>query len=233
MEWFEELEFDNNPLTAETKYIGDKNILDEAFYSIISGNMIVIEGKDGKGKTKILREVIKKFGGKGKIAYVNCKKLDKQLNIEDIVTKKNGILGSLFKKQPKNMVLLLDDVEELSERNLERIKYYFDRNYLRAVIIATKDLEALGLNESIEQRIFSTIKLKDLSGYEAVQIFRDKIGDKILTDRALKEVYKLSNNNIKEFLDNCEEICKAHVVDKEKEIKEEDIKAIISQGGEK
>ena len=229
MEWYEQLDFDENPLHIDTKYVGNPDTLDETFYSIVAGSILVLEGEAGSGKTKVLREVIKKFGGYGRIAYINCQKLESKLNVEHIITKKNGFFGWLFKKYPKNMVLLLDDVEHLSQRNLERIKYFFDRNYLRSVIIATTDYESLKLPESLQQRVRKVIKIGTLSNYEAVQVIQDRIGKDMLPDRVIKEAYQEADKNMKKFLQNCEEICKVKVQDKKKEITEADVKTILAR----
>ncbi len=228
MEWYEELDFDENPLKNETKFVGNEEALKEAYYSIISGNILVIESGEGSGKTKILKEVIRKFGGHGRVAYVCAKALDRELNIEQILIKKNGLLGMLFKKDPKNMILLLDDVEYLNAKNLERIKYYFDSNHLRAVIITTKSFEKLHLSESMKQRIRKVITLHSVSEFEAVQIFRDKMGETILSDRIIKVVYQLSNKNIQKFLNNCEQVCKAYVANKN--LTEDDVRKLFERG---
>ena len=167
MEWYEEIDFDENPFEIRTRMVGQENILDEAYYTIMSGNILVIEGSQGTGKTKLLQEVVKKFGGKGRIVYLNGKNIEKALNIEGVVTKKNGFFGALFKKMPKNMILLLDDVEHISERNYERIKYLFDMNHLRAVIFATKDANKLNFTESLNQRIRRTMDIisQSVSGF--------------------------------------------------------------------
>ncbi|MDP3918453.1 MAG: ATP-binding protein [Nanoarchaeota archaeon] len=227
MEWYEELDFDENPLNTETRYIGNEIVLDEVFYSIVSNNILIIQGNQGSGKTKILKEVIKKYGGFGKVAFINCKKLEKELNIENVIKNQNGLIGRLLNKDPKNMILLLDDVENLTERNMERIKYYFDRNYLRSVIITTTDLESLNLNESIKQRVRKIITLKSLSDYEAVQVARDKLGENLLNDRIIKTTYHESDKNMKKFLNNCELVCKAYIANKD--IKEEDVRKIITK----
>ena len=225
MEWYEELDFDENPLSLETKYIGNELLLDEVFYSIVSGNILIIEGPKGVGKTRTLKEVIKKFGGQGRVAYINCRNLDKELNVEEIIKKKNGFISRNLKENPKNMILLLDDVEHLSQKNMERIKYYYDRNFLKAVIISSRNALDLDLNESIKQRIRKVIKLKSLSDYEAVQVVRDKLGEELLNDRIIKETYKHSERNMKKFLSNCELVCKAYIANKE--LKEEDVENII------
>jgi len=230
MEWYEDLDFDENPLKKETKFVGNEDVLKETFYSIISGNIMVLEGAEGMGKSKILREVIKKFGGYGKIAYVNCKELDKELNIEKVLVKKNGILGWLFKRYPRNMILLLDDVEHLSSRNIERIKYFYDHNHLKSVIITTKDFGKLALGESVQQRIRKVLPMQAISEFEAVQIFRDKVGDAILSDRIIKIAYQLSGRNIQKFLSNCEHVLQAYVANKN--LTEEDARKVLERGGQ-
>ena len=228
MEWFEELDFDENPLYIETKYHGNEELLNEAFYTIESGNILVIEGEEGTGKTKVLKEVIKKFGGKGDIAYIDCKDLDKELNVEKVIISKNGLSGWLFKKYPKNMILLLDNVEFLNNKNMERIKYFYDSNHLKAVIITTKDSSKLKLNASVVQRIRKITKIKALTEFEAVQVLRDKLGETILSDRIIKEIYKHSNKNIKNFLGNAEKICRVYIDNRN--LNEEDVRKLFERG---
>ncbi|MBT4174192.1 AAA family ATPase [archaeon] len=229
MEWYEELDYDENPFEVNTRMVGQENLLDEAYYTIMSGNILVIEGDEGTGKTKLLREVIRKFGGKGKVVYMNSKQIEKELNIEDIVVKKSGFMGWLFKKYPKNMVLLLDDVEKLSEKNNERIKYLFDMNHIKAVIFATKNPNKLNFTESLLQRIRKNMQVETLSDYEAVQVIREKVGNNCLNDRIIKEVYHQSDKNMKKFLENSETVCKAYVDNKE--ITEKDVNKILAKEG--
>ena len=229
MEWYEELDYDENPFEVNTRMVGQENLLDEAYYTIMSGNILVIEGEEGTGKTKLLREVIRKFGGKGKVVYLNSKQIEKELNIEDTVVKKSGFMGWLFKKYPKNMILLLDDVENLSEKNNERIKYLFDMNHLKAVIFATKNPNKLNFTESLFQRIRKKMQVETLSDYEAVQVIREKVGNNCLNDRIIKEVYHQSDKNMKKFLENAEMVCKAYVDNKE--ISEKDVGNILAKEG--
>jgi len=224
MEWYEELDFDENPFTTDSKYVGNEDLLEEAFYSIISGSIIIVGSEPGMGKTRLMKEVVKKFGGKGKLVYINGKNLDKELNVESIIKKKKG----LFRKNPKNMILLLDDVEHISEKNMERIKYFFDQNYIRSVILATSKPKELKLSDSLKQRVWKNLKMNCLSDYEAVQVVREKIGEDMLSDRVIKAVYKESEKNMKKFMENCETMCKAFIDNKD--IKEEEVKNIIERG---
>lgn len=227
MEWYEEVEMDSNPFNKETKLIGFEETVSELEYAIMSGNMIFVEGDKGTGKTKLLKEAIHKFGGHGKIIYANGKELHTELNVERLLKDRYGFLGRVFNMKPKGMILLLDDIEHISKRNCERIKYYFDQNYLRSVIFVGRSLTDSGLNESIKQRIRKVIKLRSLSNYEAVQLAREKLGNELLSDRVIKEVFRLSNNNPRQFLENCEKVCKAAA--KNKDLTEEDVNLILTE----
>lgn len=226
MEWYEKYDFNENPFeNFKNKTIGYEEILEEMFYAIMAGNMVFLEGEEGSGKTQLLREIIYNFGGYGKVIYVNCKLLDKELNVERLLKERYGILGKFFNKKPRNMILLLDNIEYLSKENAERIKYYYDQNYLRTVIFASSDMSNVGLHPSIEQRISKKVKLPKLSEYEAVQVVRERVGDELLSDRTIKEIYRMSGRNNRNFLKNCEKVCS--VVGDTKDLPEKEVKKII------
>lgn len=227
MEWYEELEFDNNPFNSEIKLVGFDDVVSEINYAVFSGSMMFIEGDKGSGKTKLLKEAIRRFGGHGKVIYVNGKDLHAELNVERLLKDRYGVLGRLFNAKPRGMILLLDDVEHISRRNCERIKYYFDQNYLRSIIFSSKSYSESGLNDSMRQRMWKVIRLRELTNYEAVQLVRSKLGKDILNDRAIKEIYRISGKNPKLFLDNCEKVCR--VAAKNKDLGEEDVRAILQE----
>lgn len=226
MEWYEELDFDTNPFERETRLVGFDDLLEEMLYAIVSGNILFIEGEQGSGKTKLLKEAIERFGGHGKVIYVNCKKIHKDLNIEKVLKERYGWFSTaILGNKPRDMILLLDEVEHLSAKNSERIKYYYDQNYIRAVVFAGSNMGDAGLSESLRHRIHKKLIIKNLSDYEAVQLIREKLGNDLLPDRAIKHIYRISGRNIKTFLQNCEKVCK--VAGKGKELKEEDVDRIM------
>ena len=96
---------------------------------------------------------------------------------------------------------------------------------MRAVMIATKDAATLKLPESLAQRVWKKIRLKSLTEYEAVQVFRDKVGTTILTDKVIKETYRQSNKNLVTFFDNSVIVCKAYIT--KKEISEDDVRKMF------
>ncbi len=223
-EWYEELDYDENPFSIEGQTYGFENLIDELDYAVNAGNMVLIEGEEGTGKTKLLKEIIKRYSGFKRVAYVDCKNLENEPDIELLLKKRNGIIKRMLNIKPKNMIVLLDDVDKLSSKNCERIKYYFDQNYIRSVIFSSRTSQGLQCSDSVRQRISRIVKMKPLSDYEAVQLVREKVGD-LLSDYLIKEVYKLSDRNMKTFLKNCEKT--SAVALKQKQISTEELQKII------
>src|SRR3989344_902848 len=152
MMWYEKLDFDENPFSVDPRenhdtLFGMDEVLEEIFYRIDAGSMLVIEGSPGNGKTTVLMVAAKKFGGNRNVAYVDCKVLDKQLNVTNVLQDKYGLLGRVLGKTPKNMIVLLDNINELSRQNTERLKYYFDQNYIKSIIFATDSYRGAKFSE--------------------------------------------------------------------------------------
>ena len=212
MEWYEKFDFDENPFSTDPREHHDKlvdmeEITEEIFYRINSGSMLVVEGFGGSGKTTMLMVAARKFGGRKKVAYVDSKVLNKKLNITRVLQSRYGLWGRLFNKKPKNMIVLLDNVHELSKLNTERLKYYFDQNYIKSIIFTTEKYSKVKFSDSLKDRIGKrVIKIPKLSDYDASEIIRKRIDDdssELFNDDIIKKIFKLSKNSPKRLLENC------------------------------
>jgi len=228
MEWYEEFDFDENPFmdNEDTELIGYEDLLDEINYRIASNNVLFIEGKEGRGKTALLRKTIDKFKGSGKLVYLNGKKLDGSFNIEDVLKKKQGLFSG---KRPKNMILLMDEVQSLSKKNNERLKYYYDQNYIKSIIFTSDSLKSVNFTPSMVERVSKVVKLNDLSEDEAVEAVQRRLNYKeLINEDLIKKIWKHSKKNVKDFMRLCEQACKNAVENKRKEVTEEDINAVLN-----
>ncbi len=231
MKWYYELDLEGNTFLSDRgKLIGYDDLLDDVLYSVVSGNMVFIQGEEGSGKTAILRRVIKKFRGKGKVAYINAAKLEKELNVEEVISKKYGFLSRLLGKKMKDMILLVDEVDSLSERNNERIKYFFDNNYVRSVIFTGHDYKRVGFTQSMKDRIRRVVKLNGINEDYSVDVLRDRLegNTEVISDEAIKLIFRQSKC-IKNFLENADKVF-TYVFEelKEKVITEEHVEAALS-----
>ena len=158
MTWYENFDFDEDPFSTDPDENHDnlvkmEELIEEMFYRIDSGSMLFIEGPEGFGKTTLLKAAAHKYGGKRNVAYVDCKVVDKKLNITHVLQDRYGFFGRLFNKKPKNMIVLLDNVTELSKINTERLKYYFDQNYIKSIIFTAEKYNKVKFSESLRDRI--------------------------------------------------------------------------------
>lgn len=231
MEWYEELNFEQNPFTdtEDTKLTGYEDTIQEIFYRISAGDMLFIEGKEGSGKTALLRRIIARFRGRGKIIYLDGKKLDKNMNLGDTLKKSVGFWGRLRGKEPRNMILLMDDVDEITRKNSERIKYYYDQNQIRAAIFTGTNYKTVGFTESLKERISKTIKLKELTEDEAVEVVKARLNNSsVLPEEIIREIYKRANKNMKTLMMNCSKVLDFAIREKkQKAATKEDVSIVL------
>ena len=233
MEWYEELDFDENPFDTNPvkfsdKLVGIDEIFDELVYRIGAGSMVFVQGRKASGKTALLWNIIRRFRGRGKVIYVDCLELESELNIEELLVRKYGILGNLFKVKPRGMILLLDNVSELSKRNMERVKYFFDEGYLHSVVFTGLDYASVGFSKSLKERIGKRVlTLKELEPFQAVSAIRNRIGsNEIISDELLEAVFARSNRNLVTFMENLETLFSKAVESKKQKIAKEDLRSI-------
>jgi len=169
----------------------------EVVYRIASGNMLLIEGGEGVGKTALLKYAIDNFKGFGKVIYIDVKTFGRRF---DIV--------KLLKGRSKGMILLIDNIQYLSESNNKKIKYFYDQDYIKAVVFATADSKLINFTGAIKSRLGrNVVKLKALGKKEVLRIARERLdGDSIISDEVLNELYKESKS-LRAFLANCDSLC--------------------------
>jgi len=231
--WYEELGYEENPFELNPfkinfKLVNRKNESEELIYRIEAGSMMLIEGEEGSGKTALLKHAVDNF--KGRIIYIDGNKLSKRLNIDELLIKKSGLIhGRLLKKKPKGMILLFDNVQQLTVRNCEKIKFYFDQDYLKSVVFTTDDYDSVNFTDSLRDRIGErVIKLKSLKDSDAVQIIKDRFNEEFLTEDIIKDIYR-QKRDLKQLLTDCSFILEYIVDNDKKEIDRSEIKKLLKE----
>ncbi len=234
MAWYEMYDFSEDPFTDPDKVYGMEKVVDDLAYRVESGSMAYVEGRPGSGKSIILRKLIESFGGKGKIVYFDCGQMDRRVNIEALMKGKYGFFGSMFGKVPKNMILLLDNANRLSKKNCEKIKYYFDNNFVKSVVFTGSSYSKAHFSQSLRDRIGGrVIKLKDLTPEQAVLLVKDRAPDlKMLPEDIIKKIYKLSGNNVKQFLAHLSAVLERAASEGADKVSEKHVKEVFG-GNEK
>jgi len=200
-----------------SKLIGRDVEKNEVAYRIASGNMLLIEGGKGVGKTALLKYAIDNFGGLGKVVYIDVSTFGKRLDI-----------ARLLKGRPKGMILLIDNIQYLSESNNKKIKYFYDQNIIKSVVFTTGDSKAVSFTEAIIGRIGrNVLKLKELSMEHVLNIARDRLKeDFVISNEVLNHMYKESKN-LGRFLINCDLLCNYLDREEKSEAEVEDVANVV------
>tara|TARA_B100000315_G_C14406678_1_gene509051 strand:- start:140 stop:904 length:765 start_codon:yes stop_codon:yes gene_type:complete len=176
-----------------------------------------------------MKNLISKFKGKGKVIYFSCNRIDTDLNMEELLKGKYGFWGRLFGLVPSDMIVLLDEAQQLTSVNTERIKYFFDQGNIKSAVFTGTDYEKADLHESIKQRIGEDglFKINELSEDEVVTLIRNRIGNnKIVSDEIIQKLWK-ETKNPRRMLQKLDKVFRYAVENMESEVKESQLKAIF------
>ncbi|MBU1604212.1 MAG: AAA family ATPase [Nanoarchaeota archaeon] len=158
MYWYQTLGYEKNPLEVNpllidfelTKYYEE---LDKLTYLLAAGNIVLLKGPDGSGKTALQNELQKRLNKTNKTFYLNARKMSMNKNVEGLLMDQRGFLRKIIGLELNEVILLLDNAEYLTEENTERIKYHYDHNHLKSVLFSTAKEEMLNFTQSMRRRI--------------------------------------------------------------------------------
>lgn len=211
MKWYEHHGYAEDPFSTRRGAFIEHSVnlsepAEELAYHIEAGNMALVEGAKGTGKTELLFTAIEHFKGERKIIYFDCS--NDSVDVKSLMQNKYGLVGKFLNITPKGMVMMLDNFTKLDNREVERVKYYFDNNHIRSVVFTGS---ASSLPENIRDRVGNNIiKLKLLSAKDAVQLARNRLGSlDFLPEKAIKKIYAKSGKDVKKFLEQCGKACAA------------------------
>ncbi len=211
-------------LGSDFNLIGRDEEIKEMTYRIASGSMLVIEGKKGSGKTALLKHAIENFKGLGKVAYVDIGSFGKRFDAR-----------KLLKKKAKGMILLIDNVDYLSESNNKIIKYFYDQDYAKSVVFTTLDSDSVNFTDAIRSRIGrNVISLRKLRKAECLETVRERIGDDMeaFSDEVLEKLFK-DSGSLKELLVSCNLLCRHLDKENKEKIELDDLNYVVKYSGER
>ncbi len=214
--WYKQLGFHNNPFSIKPAafyddLLGYDHVVKKVNYSIATNKLVYVEGDYGNGKSTLLRRILHRFGGRGKIIYFSCNRIESSLNINKLLNGKYGKIGKLLNLKPKNMILLLDEAHWLPKEDYSRVLRYFRGGYFRSIVFVGKHYDESvfvdGFKGSLEH-----IKLGEISAEDAVSLIRKRVGLlPLLDDDMIKHLFEKADNNVRKLLKYCEKACKAAI----------------------
>lgn len=232
--WYEELKYKQNPFSIKPQnsatIVGRNTVVEQVLSAISQNQFIVVEGDYGVGKTTMLKRIISKFGGVRKVIYFSCNRLTDSLDIDRLLLNRFGAVTRVLRIKSKQMILLLDEAQSLSEQDIKDLRQYHLEGYLRAVVLVTHDKRELKLPNSVAMVLRNTtFKLTELSVEDAISLVRERIGDHpLLSDEVISTIYA-RDNRVRAFLKNCDLFMRYMVTQKRKVAKASDVDKILDE----
>jgi|SRR3989344_141382 len=230
--WFKKLGFYNNPFSIKPAAFSDElfgyNVQD-IMDKINNGEVLFIEGAYGKGKTTILKKIIRQFGGKKRVVYYSCNRKEDEIDLEEILKGRYGFFGRMFNIKPKDMILLLDESQYMNEKDSENLAYYYNDHYFRAIVLVSHDFFSIKMSDGLKKLVNgNVIKLNKLNPEDSVSLIRKRIGDvDIIDDETIKLIFSKSDENPRRLLKNSELVFK-HAFDRGYEkVTKEHVEAVL------
>jgi Cdc6-like AAA superfamily ATPase len=226
--WYQEFGFYNNPFSIKpgaysNDIYGQDDIIKDVISKVANSNMIYITGPYGTGKTSILKRIIHEFKGKKRIIYYNCNQKEKSINFDSILINAGGFFHKFLGIRKKNMILLLDEVQDLNKKDMHLVVEYYKLGFFKSVILASKKDDIELSSELIDTIGRNRYDLREVTSEEAIKIIRKRIGNiSFLTDETIIAIFK-KNKNPRAFLKNCEDVCRFSFESGAKKVSEKDI----------
>ncbi len=214
-QWYHDVGFSSNPFSIKPGAFHNELVgynLNSTLDNIDSGCVVFIEGEYGSGKTTLMKQIIRRFGGKRKVIYYNCSAQD-QLNTRKLLLGRS-FLSKTLKVLPSDMILIVDEAQDFKLQDSQDMMAYFPEHIKSAVFVGVSYNRKSFTNELNKQLNGNIIRLNRLTPEQAVELVRKRVGNlPILPDDVIKEAYKRSGLNPRALLENCEDLCR-HAVEK-------------------
>lgn len=208
VEWYRHLGFRSNPLTikpgvANSDFIGDSS---EVLSILDKKECAFVEAPLGMGKTTLLKNIVEHHGGKRKIIYYN------QVPTENIplneLIRNSSRVRKYFGYMPRELILLFDEAQNITKQEANVIAGFLNSGHLRSVVFFGTKFRKRSFPSLIRNKLKKNlIPYVELNEPQAIELVRGRVGDKALTDQAIKEFYLVTESNPRRLLELCEKAC--------------------------
>jgi len=209
--WYNKIGFYSNPFSIKPAAFSDELFgfeeeVEQLTGDIENGSFYLITGTYGNGKTTLLKKIVNNLRGK-RVIYHNYLKSNSNIDFEELFTGMS-FMRSLFGMMRRNNILLLDEAKEMGEDDLKKINELSEKGYIKSAIFVSPD-DNIEMTEEINEKIGrNRIDLSNINEKAAVSLVRKRIGElKLLSDTAIAKIFKMDKNP-RNFLRNCEDVCK-------------------------
>jgi len=211
--WFHQYGYNADPLSIKpsTKLIGREREIKILSENLVSGNIALLWGDAGLGKTSILRSIEVNFSKdkEFKVHYISM--LGGFNKIKQFCVPPSwfeSILLNLGLKKKKKQCFLVDEAQLMLFNQAETLRHLFDCEDVHSLIIAGGEKNNLNLSLSFKRRVGENLLISKLSLSELKELLKLRLnGVNPLLEETVDYLAKVSDGNPREFLINCKKVC--------------------------
>ncbi len=218
MSWFKSLGFSQYPLDPRSNpnLIGVDDIQERITQYILQGNMCLLAGFTGSGKTSMLQRVSRSKELDGyRFIFISADGVKKNYDIEDAIKDSKSFIELITFQKPRRIVVLLDESHLANRILTESIKSKWNFVYpngdkmIQSVIVSQIEPQ-LGTNFSgsfIDRLGKRVVQMKRLTISELTQVLRFRLdtGSKNYIDTFTKEglefLVKSADGSVRQLLE--------------------------------
>lgn len=228
--WYKEIGYAANPFSIKPLAYNEEIYgydTDSIFTKIDDGQVVLIHGQYGKGKTAILKKIIRRFGGSRKLIYYSCNRTEDTIDFDRLIEGRFGLFGKALGIKSSDLIILLDEAQDMKPADTQVLKEYY-KKYFKSIVLVTHDAKLVtemnGITDLLGENV---IALTPLTSDDAIKIVRKRIGNiQLLSDDMIRKIFEKSDANPRHLLKNCEDVCRHAINNGYSEVKEEHLSVI-------
>jgi hypothetical protein len=218
MTWYSELGFKKYPLDPRSNpdLIGVDDVEERLINYILQGNMCLLSGFTGSGKTSMLQRVQKSPRlANVQFLFISADGIKKNYIIDDAIKDARSFMDIITFKKPKNLVILLDESHLANRILTESIKsrwnfVYPDGEKMIQSVIVSQIEPRLGTNFSgsfIDRLGRRILQMRRLREEELKNVLSKRLDNgtknylELFTDDALSFLIKSADGSVRQLLE--------------------------------
>jgi replication-associated recombination protein RarA/biotin operon repressor len=200
--WWKKYGFSKNPLDIRPNedLVGVDDIIKKVKDSIINGEIFLLYGPIGSGKTSLAFRIKKDLSDDYNVIYINGE-YEKDKDIDEIIEKNKYIKFLFFKFENKlPIVLILDEFYNFPEDVSKKLKYLYDNKIAHSIMLIQPSPQIMNATLSFLNRLYRKIEMKFPPEDEILKLINKKLKGRVnIDEKILRNIIRKNNNNVRQI----------------------------------